>query len=225
MRKIFITAFLLISFFANAQLDSGRWGITVGTNQYYMDTDILSSRSNIGYSFGGLATVPISEYSEFVVEISYNRYRFDLLGRESDDSEPEWIPFYKERVNLSAIYDYDLFHFLDEDFALGLNFGPVIGFYNNIEVSDDSKEEYTLDPYDIDQDYLSPYETSEDITMNVFLSFGISARYRNLEAFLRYNKGITDPFRSLTVSSEYINITGKENLLSFQLNYYFGSDF
>ena len=211
-------ASLFIVFTSQAQWDE-RSGITVGTNSYLNKANFLSSKSSAGFSVGVVSTVPISEYSEFIVEITYNRYKMELLGREDFYAKPEWIKFHTDRVNLTAIYDYDILHFLDEDLAIGVNGGPTLSVLNNMK-AESGKDYYLLDPYQLNAGYLA----NDALVFNVYASLGVSARYRNLESHLRYNKGLTSPYRTLP-KSDYVTLDGKDDFLSFSLVYYFGNFF
>jgi hypothetical protein len=218
MKKIFLLSFLFTGLAIQAQWES-RIGVTAGVNSYLNKADFLSSKSSPGFSVGIAATVPISDYSEFVVEMTYNRYTMELLGREDYYAKPEWIKFHTNRFNLAVIYDYDILHFLDEDLAIGLNAGPTLSFFNNMKAESD-KDYYLLDPYQLNAGYLA----NDGFALNIYGSAGVSVRYLNLESHLRYNKGLTSPYRDLP-RSDYVTLKGKDDFISFSVIYYFGDNF
>jgi hypothetical protein len=225
MKKIIVSLFLLTGTLCFSQDDS-RFGVFAGVNQYYMKSTFLSSRSNMGFNIGSVATLPISEHSEFLVELSYTRFKTELLAKESlMATEQEWIKLNMDRFNLSVIYDYDVLHFLDEDIALGVNAGPSIAFIQDWRLDEGSKETYLIEPYAIEPAYLRTDTYTEKISFNAFIEFGISARYRNIEANFRYFKGITDPYRNFPLSSSMIELKGKDDYSTFTLTYYFGNNF
>ncbi len=224
MKKIFLLGTLLTAFFCRGQWDD-RWGITAGVNEYYLGADFVFSKSGTGFSIGIVNTVPISEHSEVLLELTFTKHNFELMGREDILSDPQWLKFGVQRINLAAIYDYDIFHFLDEDLALGLCAGPTVAFYNDMKIKDTSKDLYLLDPYYMETPYMHIDEGSGKLSINVFASFGATARYRNAEASLRYNLGVTDPYRNFPAASPYVEFKGKDSYLSFQVTYYFGDSF
>lgn len=227
MKKI-SSLFLLLVSIAGFSQEEGRFGITAGLNEYYMDADFLFSKSGVGFSLGVVATVPVSEHSEVVSELSIARYNVQLMGRENQLAQPEWIKFNMDRINLTAVYDYDLIHFLNGDLALGLNAGPSIAFFTTFNAIDESKEKYLLDPYYIEADRMRIDQymgDSGNISINVFAALGLSVRYKNIEANLRYYKGITDTYRKFSMVSNYAEFTGKDNYAGLNFTYYFGNNF
>ncbi|KGO92731.1 outer membrane beta-barrel protein [Flavobacterium subsaxonicum] len=221
MKKVLLFNFLLFALTIHAQYDS-RFGVTAGANEYYMKGDFLFSRSNTGFTIGLVGTIPISENSEILTEITVSRHRMEFIGRENELASPEWIKFHLDRSNVSFIYDYDILHFLDDDLAIGFCAGPSFAFFGNFIPTDKSKEGYLLDPYGMDTEYMRLDGYGETMAFNVLAAFGPSVRYVNLEGSLRYYKGITDTYRNFPGSSPYTQFTGKDSYLSFTLTYYFG---
>lgn len=224
MNKLFLIISLATSIFCQAQ-DESRFGLSVGVNQYYIGADFLFSRSAAGFSVGAVSTVPVSDNSEVLVGISFSQYNFDLMGRENELANPEWIRFGLQRINLDCVYDYDIFHFMEDDLAVGLCAGASVAFLNDIYLKDTDKEDYTLDPYGVDPEYLMMDEASESMTINVFGVVGATARYRDIEATLRYNFGLTDCYANFPATSPYVEFTGKDSYLNFQVTYYLGDNF
>lgn len=222
MKRLFLLFLLSLSTLGFSQQES-RFGLIVGANQFYLDADFLSTKSATGYTFGVVATVPVHEYSELLAELTYNRFATELLGRKDALSSPEWIRFYAERINLSVLYDYNIFSFHDEDFSLGVCAGPTLSFVSDFNVSDDSKEDYVLDPYNMNKDVLLMDTYGEKVIGNLYGTFGITGRYFNWEGSLRYNLGLTDPFRKLSSDMEGISLKGNNNYLGFQITYFFGN--
>lgn len=219
MKRLFLLFLLSFSVVGFAQ-DHSRFGILAGVNQFYMKADFLSTKSGGGYTFGVVATVPIHEYSEILTELTYNRFSTELLGRKDELSNPEWIKFYAERINLAVLYDYNIFNFSDDEISLGLCAGPTVSFVSDYNVSDDSKENYLLDPYNMNQDVLRMDVYGDKVFCNLYGTLGITGRYSNFEASLRYNLGLTDPFRKLSSDIQDISFKGSNNYLNFQVTYF-----
>ncbi|MGV3461677.1 MAG: outer membrane beta-barrel protein [Flavobacterium sp.] len=227
MRRILLFVMLLCTVPVFSQLldIESRLGVTAGANQYYMNADFLFSRSATGFQVGVVSSMEVSKNSEIQVEFNYSRYSTELIGRETELSNSEWIKFNLDRFNLSVIYDYELVHFLKEDIALGLCAGPSMAMLNDFKIDDDSKSHYLLDPYYVPADYLEMDTKNEQTSINVFGVVGITGRYRNFEANLRYAIGITDVYRVFPGVSAYTEFTGKDNYGSLTLTYFFGKWF
>lgn len=227
MKKFLLFTISLYSVAAFSQFSDieSRFGFTAGVNQYYMDADFLFSKSATGFQAGVVSAIEVSRNSEIQVEFNYSRYATELIGRETQLSDPEFIKFNLERINISVIYDYELVHFLKEDIALGLCAGPSISLLNNFKLADDSKSDYLLDPYLITPDYLEMDTKNEQTSVNVFGVVGITGRYRNFEANLRYAIGITDPYRVFPGVSRFTEFKGKDDYASLTITYFFGKWF
>jgi len=225
MKKFIFLSLMLIGYYGYSQEDE-RFGVFLGLNQYYAKSNFLSSRSNMGYTAGAVATLPISSYSEILVEISLARFKSEFLGRESIESvEKEWIKMHMDRINLAVIYDYDVLHFFDEDLAIGINAGPSLAFIQDWRLDDQSKEVYLIEPYSIEPQYMMTDAYNEKVSLNIYVEFGMSVRYRNLEGSLRYYKGITSPYRNFPLSSSMLELKGKDDYSTFTVTYYFGNNF
>lgn len=227
MKKFFLFSSLLCTTIGFSQFSDWetRTGITAGVNQYYMDADFLFSRSGTGFQVGIVSSIEITDNSEIQAELNYSRYSTELIGRETQLADPEWLKFNLDRINLSVVYDYELVHFLKKDIALGICAGPSISFLNNFTLADDSKGDYLLEPYHMTPDYMEMDTKNEGTSINVFGIVGITGRYRNLEANLRYAIGITDPYRVFPAVSQYTEFTGKDDYASLTLTYFFGEWF
>lgn len=224
MKKILLAGLLLASCISNAQWDS-RSGILIGGNEYYSDANFLSSRSKPGFTIGLVTTLPVSEHSEFLAELNYSKFNNEFLGREDMLAEPEWLQFSMDRINFTIVYDYDLLRLLNDDLVFGLNAGPSFSVLNDWNNKDDSKENYLMDPYLFDAQYMKYDTWSQSTTINVFGAFGLSARFKNFEANLRYYKGLTNTHRNVPLSSGYMELQGKDNYSTFTLTYYFEQPF
>lgn len=223
--KRLLVAVLLLSVFYGFSQDVSRFGLIAGANQYSMGADFLNTKSGTGLTVGIATTIPISEYSEIVTEITYNRYNFQIEGRETMTSDPEWIKFGADKVNFTAVYDYNIVHFMKEDFSIGLCAGPTASIYNKMGLKDNAKENYLLGSYYIPAVELTTQDQYDSLIFNLFGTVGVTGRYRNLEGSLRYNFGLTNAYEDLQFTSTFAELTGKDNFISFHLTYFFGDYF
>lgn len=223
MKRLFLLFLLSLPVLGFSQQES-RWGLIAGANEYYLKADFLSSKSGVGFTFGTVATVPVHEYSEILAELTFNRFSTELMGRQDALSSPEWIKFNADRINLAVLYDYNIIHFNDdEDFSLGVVGGPTLSFLSNYSVADEGKQDYLLSPFDTPTETLLLDDYSEQTLCNIYATLGITGRYLNWEASLRYNFGLTDPFRKLENETPGISTKGSNDYMGFQLTFFFGN--
>lgn len=213
MKKIIPLYLFLFSLYSFSQSDD-RFGITVGITNYITDTDFLFSKSGTGYTFGIMVSKGYSKRSELFLEMAYTKHFVKLIGRENETATPEDLKFNLQNFNISVLYNYNLLIY--DDYKLGVNLGPTAAFFYEYKLVDESKSDYLLEPL-----YASPndllFDTrNEKISVNAFLTFGLSAQYDFLMANLRYNYGLTDPYRNAPVVS-IIDLDGKDSFLSFTI--------
>ncbi len=220
MKKLFIVIVVLWSCSLFAQ--SGRFGVTIGATNYITKADFLFAKSGIGYTFGGMGSVFISERSEFFMELGYSRHFVKFIGRENELSAPEDIKFNLESTYINFVYDYS--YLITDDFRFGVNVGPSFSFLYDYKLVDDSKGDYVLDPL-----YMSPQSMridtlKDELSANVFVTVGLSAEYRTLRCNLRYYYGVTDPYRKAPFVSPAIEIKGRDSYTALTFTYFFGDE-
>jgi len=218
MQKLLPFYLLLFSFLAYSQSD-GRFGLTLGTTNYITDSNILFSKSGIGYKFGLISALEFSKHSELFFEINYNKHFVKLIGRENELSAPQDLKFNLENIAFEAVYNYN--YIALDDFRLGINAGPSFSFFYEYVLtnSDSDKGEYLLDPFYVSPRSLTFDSINEQISFNLFLSIGLSAQYNFLMVNLKYYRSITDPYRSIPLDS-FIEIKGKDSYLSLNLTFF-----
>lgn len=221
MRKILLFSFFCFSYVASAQFeDDDNSAIIVGTNQYYAKTNFLSSKSKTGFTLGIAANTSVSDNSQIRTELTLSRFYMEFLGRETQTSNPEWILFSLDRINLNVLYHYNVFSLVKGDLEIGVTGGGSMGIFTDFSLEEDSKGEYYLDPYGADPEYMKIDSYNNTPSFNFFGVFGVGARYRKFELNLRYNKGLTNVYRSLPMSSEYVTPKGKDDYLTATLHFY-----
>lgn len=206
------------SFYSGDGLFEGRFGVTVGATNYSPGANFLFSKSAPGFKVGMIGTVFISEKFEIFVEMNYARHFMKFVGRKDQLATPEDIKFKLETFNVPFILDYTVLN-LDDEWFFGINAGPSLSFLYDYNIVDDAKRDYVLDPL-----YTSPKDlqfdsSKENISFNAFIALGVSVEYNRFMATLRYNKGITDPYRSINLYSPVLELKGKDNYFEFSLVY------
>ena len=208
------------TYFSGNGLFDGRFGVTVGTTNYSPGANFLFSKSAPGYKVGFIGTVFISEKFEVFVEMNYARHFMKFIGRENNLATPEDIKFNLETFNVPVVVDYTVLNLNDEWF-FGINAGPSLSLLYDYTLVDDAKSDYVLDPL-----YTTPHQLEFDsnkdqVSINAFIALGVSVEYNRFLANFRYNKGITDPYRSINLYSPVMELKGKDNYFEFSLVYLF----
>ena len=208
------------TYFSGNGLFDGRFGVTVGTTNYSPGANFLFSKSAPGYKVGFIGTVFISEKFEVFVEMNYARHFMKFIGRENNLASPEDIKFNLETFNVPVVLDYTVLN-LNDKWFFGINAGPSLSLLYDYKLVDDAKSDYVLDPL-----YTTPHQLEFDsnkdqVSINAFIALGVSVEYNRFLANFRYNKGITDPYRSINLYSPVMELKGKDNYFEFSLVYLF----
>lgn len=227
MNKFLFFTLFFATMSAFSQEDS-RFGVFGGINQYQSRSNFLSSKSAIGFTIGATGTIPISENSEILMEMSISRFNQQFRGRATVDAEPEWVKFNLDRLNLGFLYDYDIVHFFRGDLAVGLCGGLSGSAFQNFVLVDDSKEMYLMEPYNVEAYYLEMNTRGNStVTFTGYAVGGVSLRYRDIEGSLRNYFGLNNAYGSFAGndSTRGLNFYGKDNYSAFTITYYFGDNF
>lgn len=202
-------------------LFEGRFGVTAGGTNYVTDTNMVFSKSQPGFAVGAIGTAAFSNKFELMVEINYSRNYATFIGREQPTSVPEDIKFSMDNINIPFILHYRFLNIKDA-WHFAASTGPSVTFFHNYRLEDDSKSDYYLDPLYVQAKYMEFDTTTDKLSIDAFLSFGLSAEYSNFMLRGQYFMGITDPYRNAPVVSPAADITGKDYYLSFTAVYFFG---
>jgi len=219
MKKVFFSIFLFMSLHSYSQLFDGdtSFGISVGLTNYITDTDFLFSKSGTGFTVGLVSKMDFNDRSELLVELSYARHFVKLIGREDALAVPEDLKFDLENFNTSALFNYN--YLVKDEYQLGVIAGPSLGLFYEYKIVDDSKAGYVLDPLLATPNDLLFDTRNEQISLNTFFAFGLTAQYNDmLMANFRYYYGLSDPYRNAPVVA-IIDLEGKDSYFAFTLSY------
>lgn len=199
----------------------GRFGFTAGVTNFSTDTEILFSKSMPGFSLGLVGTAEISNDLELLVEINYSQHYLKLIGRETPESTPEDIKFKMGTYNVPFVLNYNAVN-LKNDLLFGIQLGVSASFMHEMKLTDESKEDYYLDPYYLKPSDLEFDSYNEQVSFNAFAVIGLSASYNQFMANFRYYKGITDPYRNAPffIPVDGVEVKGKDNYFNFSLIYF-----
>lgn len=214
--------FLLVHSNIYSQLFEGRFGLTAGYTNYVLDSNVLFTKSQPGYMVGIVSTAEITDNLELSMGLNYVHHRMVFIGKADMDAEPEELKFKLENLDLPIIFNYNLLNLKNETLKFGVNAGITISFFQQYVPSDSSKEDYILDPLYMPVKYLKFDQENESISINTYIPFGISAEYASVVCNLRYNKGLSDPFRNAPFHNSVYETKAKQDYFSLSFTYFFG---
>ncbi len=226
MKKILLFGLFATTFTVNAQLES-RLGVFGGVSSYYSKANFLSSRSAVGLIIGATSATTVTDNSEILLEASISRNNVQFRGREDAASAPVWIKFTLDRINLNLLYDYKVFHFSNDNFAVGACGGLSGSIFQNYELKDPDKESYLLEPYGVSSYDLEMDSRGGRPTFTYYAVLGANLRYKQFEAGLRYYKGLNNAYKNFPTENYAPgrNFEGKDNYMTFTITYFFDDDF
>ncbi|MDX1472147.1 MAG: outer membrane beta-barrel protein [Flavobacteriaceae bacterium] len=197
-------------------------GIYGGITQFDIDTDNFSTVSEQGFIGGMAATVelPHKWYTvSYNIQLSQNYFNVyatapALIG--NPNSEQVEYKVFTTQVAL-------LFHVkLLQDYVT-LDLGPMLQYNSNLELENDSQENYIVDGYD--------NLTADDITDVTKFNFngagGVTAGFRGFKLRAQYIYGFTNILNKLekanldTSGSETNKFKGNMNMWAFTAMIYF----
>lgn len=202
----------------------GRFGIIAGYTNYILDSNVLFTKSQPGYLVGILGTAKFTEDLEFSIGLNYVHHRMIFIGKADLESEPEDLKFKLENIDVPFILNYNFLSFDNDNLKVGVNAGFTVSFLQQYLPSDSSKEDYILEPLNLSVKYLKFDEENESISLNTYVPFGISVEYHKVACNLRYNLGLSDPFRKAPFYNTVYETKTKQNYYSMSFTYYFDND-
>jgi len=219
MNKLFFLA-TLISFLSFSQNEMGedRFGVTLGATNYIMKNNFMSTKSSTGATLGLSAGVNIWENFEILTEIKLNYHRMQLLASTEENLEPSYIKASMTNFDIAVLPHYRFYDTSSLD--LSVFCGVTLAATYNIKLKDQDAE-YKIEPLDFKGTYLEFDTWNEQPSMNLFLTFGVAAQYNDFMLALRYNYGITDPYRKFPLYSNYVAFKGKDHYAAITVTYFF----
>jgi hypothetical protein len=231
MKSFKIVFFILLLSLSSSQIYSqfhyngggglfeGRFGITAGYTNYVLDTNVLFTKSQPGYLIGVVGTAEFTDYLELSIGINYMHHRMIFVGKSDLEAEPEDLDFRLENFDVPFILNYNFFD--NDKWKFGVNAGFTVSLVQQYTYADESKENYILEPVNLDVKYLNFDQENEGISFNTYVPFGVSAEFNNIACNLRYNMGLSDPFRQAPFYNTAFETKAKQNFYSVSFTYFF----
>jgi hypothetical protein len=230
MKSFKIIFFILLISFSSSQIQAqfrsngrglfeGRFGITAGYTNYVLESNVLFTKSQPGYLIGVVSTVEFTDYLELQVGLNYMHHRMKFVGKSDLEAEPEDLNFRLENFDIPLILNYNFFD--NDEWKIGVNAGFTISLMQSYTCADDSKEDYILEPVNLDVKYLNFDQENESLSFNTYIPLGVGAEFKNIACNLRYNMGLSDPFRQAPFYNAAFETKAKQNFYSVSFTYFF----
>jgi hypothetical protein len=220
MKKFLYCSLLFAAITATAQKNDRGFGLTAGINEYFAKPDFLSSKSAMGFSFGFVGGFDITKNSDLVFEGGFTRFNMKFMGMAIGEDDPRWLNFHSNRIFLNALYYYDLFHFNDNKLLIGVHAGPSVTYINNFTVEGKDNANFNLEPYEVSALDMKISKYTDGAEFNAFATLGINVKYLFCEMNLRYNKGLSSPYRSLGNENSPVSFKGKDDYMSLSFTFF-----
>jgi hypothetical protein len=209
MRKILLTtAFIFASFVAQAQYgdrDSNRIGISVGANQFTMNTTDFDTSPGTGWNAG--LSVRGNFYNDFdmVYGIAFSENQFTV---KTTSPVLEDVKCKIQSAQISLLLSYKIV-----ENHLSVEAGPMFQFNGKLDV----KEEDEATPIDLNGTVIK--DIMEIPVFNFYPTVGVTAGVRHVRLHLFYQYGVTNMFRGLDKPTGE-GITGHGSILGGNLCFY-----
>ncbi|KUJ60706.1 hypothetical protein AR687_16905 [Flavobacteriaceae bacterium CRH] len=224
--KINFLVLLLIlsssSIYSQQGIFDGRFGVTAGYTNYALDSNVLFTKSQPGYLIGIVATAEFTDNLELVMGLNYVHHRMIFIGKENLDAEPEDLKFRLDNLDLPIILNYKFLKFDDDNIKIGVNAGITLSFFQQYTPADTSKEDYILEPLALEVKYMNFDQMNESLSINTYIPMGITVEYYNVACNIRYNKGLSDPFRKAPFYNTVYETKAKQSYFNLSFTYFLG---
>jgi hypothetical protein len=205
---LFTAAFIFASFTASAQYgerDSNRIGISVGMNQFTMNTSDFDTSPGTGWNAG--LSVRGNFYNDFDmvygIAFSENQFTINSTSPLFDD-----VNCKIQSAQISLLLSYKII-----ENHLSIEAGPMFQFNGKLDV----KEEEELTPIDLNGTVIK--DIMEIPVFNFYPTVGVTAGVRHVRLHLFYQYGVTNMFRGLDTPSGG-SVTGHGSILGGNLCLY-----
>lgn len=202
----------------------GRFGVTAGYTNYVLDSNVLFTKSQPGYLIGIMSTVQFTDNLELSIGVNYVHHRMIFIGKKDLEAEPEELEFKLENIDVPFILNYNFLNLDNDNLKIGVNAGFTVSIFQQYLPSDSSKENYILEPLNLKVKYLSFDKENETISLNTYVPVGLSVEYHHFACNLRYNFGLSDPFRQAPFYNNAYTTKAKQNYFSLSFTYFFDND-
>lgn len=221
MKKLFLTALVLISGISFAQIDLGstRYGVTGGLNYSRVRNAHNPSGPRYTFQAGALALIPIGSDDQFYLQPEITYYSAGETGKDKDaKGQKGYDAVYANNYISVPIYFKGYFSEAESEF-FGM-VGPRFNFLINQKVKNPSRDYYNIDG---DPKYPNVNGKASPFAFAIGVGLGYSYK-RTLELTLRGDIGVTNVYKNLMAEPGFdpaIQKAKKEHVISLGLSYIF----
>lgn len=213
MKKILFTiAFVLISMVVFAQYeyrDSNRIGITLGVNQFSLNTKNFQTKSGIGWNAGLSMRGNFYNQWDMIYAMQFSENNFSVAAKSG---------FITEDVNykLSSAQIAMMLSYKVVENNLSIEFGPIV------QVNGKLKTDYSNENLELFGTTSRIYakEIVDISRFNFYPAAGITAGFRHVRLNISYQYGINNMLGNLNSKNESVNFKGNAGVLNGNLIIY-----
>jgi hypothetical protein len=209
MKKLFLCAFLSLvgcSVFAQYDYrDSNRIGISVGVNQFNMNTDNFETKPDLGWNAGLSMRGNFYNYWDMVYSLQFSENNFSVASQSGIFNEDVKYKLASAQVSLQLSYVIVENH-------LTLEFGPIVQVNGNLKL-DANKENNTIKGTNI-----LAKEIIDISNFNFYPTVGLTAGFTHFRLNVSYQYGVNNMFGNL--KNNGMDLKGHPGILNGNIIFY-----
>jgi len=211
---VFTALFVTISYGQNYRIQNSI-GVYGGLTQFDIDTDNLSTESGSGWLVGLAATVDLPHRW---YNVSYNiqlaENQFGVGASTAALGQVEFVDYKVFTAQIALIGHVKII-----DKYLTVDVGPMLQYNGDINIQDESKQNFILDGYNT----TTLNDLPEVSKFNVNGTVGATLGFDSFKVRAQYIYGFLNSFKSTDNQNlvENINLEGNQNMLVFSAMFLF----
>jgi hypothetical protein len=213
MKKIFLTAaFAFISLVATAQQgyrDSNRIGITVGVNQFTLNTTNFDAKPAMGWNVGLSMRGNFYNDWDMVYAMQFSENNFTVTTKKPITNFSEDVNFKLASAQISLQLSYKIV-----ENHLSVEFGPVVQVNGKLGIDKDNERN------SISGTSLKANDITDISKFNFYPAVGITAGVKHFRANIQYQYGVNNILGNLDKQNLGVNFKGNAGILSANLIVY-----
>lgn len=194
--RLLTAALLLAAASAHAQYnekDSNRIGISVGANQFTMNTSDFDTKPGIGWNAG--LSVRGNFYNDFDmvydIRFSENQFTIESASPLLDDAD---VKIQSAQISLLLSYKFIENH-------LSVEFGPMFQFNGKLDIKEDDMDTPIGNG-------LTVKDLEEIPLFNFYPTVGVTGGIKHVRAHIYLQYGVTNMFRGLDAPADHVKGNG-----------------
>jgi len=212
MKKTLFTLVLIFcTLLVNAQYnyrDSNRIGITVGMNQFSLDTSNFEAKPGSGWNVGLSVRGNFYNDWDMVYAMQFSENNF-MVATKNFASQPEDVNYKLSSAQISLMGSYKIV-----ENHLSIEFGPMIQVNGKLTINEAQENNKISETTDLAKDIT-------DISkFNFYPAVGITAGVRHFRANIQYYQGVNNILGNLNKTGISSGFKGTASILSANLIIY-----